>query len=49
MKIDDFPVGQQETLEAVVTTAMVDEFARLSGDDNPLHLDDGAAWRFGFL
>lgn len=40
--------GHTATLEHVFSQADVDEFARLSGDDNPVHLDPAAAARMGF-
>jgi 3-oxoacyl-[acyl-carrier protein] reductase len=41
-------VGQRETIEMAVSTQLIDSFAALSGDDNPLHMDDVAAKRYGF-
>jgi 3-hydroxybutyryl-CoA dehydratase len=38
-RFDQLTVGQQAAFEAVITTAMVDDFARISGDDSPLHMD----------
>ncbi|HEY2427850.1 MAG TPA: SDR family oxidoreductase [Acidimicrobiales bacterium] len=42
-----FRVGDRGTLDRAVTAADVDRFADLSGDDNPLHIDDVFARRFG--
>ena len=40
--------GETATWKHVVTAADVDGFAALSGDDNPLHVDDRFARRHGF-
>lgn len=44
----DLAVGARATLEHTFTVANVAEFARLSGDTNPIHLDAAAARRAGF-
>ena len=41
-------VGDTASVEHVFTQEDVAAFARLSGDDNPVHLDDDAARRMGF-
>jgi 3-oxoacyl-[acyl-carrier protein] reductase len=47
MRFEDFAVGQMASLERVVTAEDVSRFAELSGDDNPLHLDDEYASSLG--
>jgi 3-hydroxybutyryl-CoA dehydratase len=46
---DDLGLGQTATLTRIVTAADVAAFAALSGDVNPIHLDDAyaASTRFG--
>lgn len=39
----DIAVGEHAQFEAVITTELVDEFAKLSGDYNPLHTDEAYA------
>ena len=48
-RFDALTVGAQATMEHTVTDAMIRAFAQLSGDDNPVHLDDAFArtTRFG--
>ena len=41
-------VGDVERWTREITARDVDEFARLTGDDNPLHSDDAFARRLGF-
>ena len=41
--IEDLTVGMADEISNVVTDAMVEQFAAVSGDDNPLHLDDDYA------
>jgi len=38
--IEDLTVGMSEEVSNVVTEAMIEQFATVSGDDNPLHLDE---------
>jgi 3-hydroxybutyryl-CoA dehydratase len=40
--IDQLQVGQRATFTKLVTQADIDDFARVTGDDNPIHLDE--AW-----
>src|SRR6476620_946246 len=40
--------GDRATIERVFSAADVADFARLSGDDNPIHLDRSAARQAGF-
>lgn len=41
-------VGTAASFEADVSAELVDAFARLSGDTNPLHVDEGFARERGF-
>jgi 3-hydroxybutyryl-CoA dehydratase len=44
----DIRVGSRATLEHTFTLQQVSDFARLSGDTNPIHVDPEAARRAGF-
>jgi 3-hydroxybutyryl-CoA dehydratase len=46
--VADLAVGARATLEHTFSAAQVADFARLSGDTNPIHLDQEAARRAGF-
>jgi 3-hydroxybutyryl-CoA dehydratase len=41
--IDELQPGQSATYERTVTDADIREFAQVSGDDNPVHLDEDFA------
>jgi 3-hydroxybutyryl-CoA dehydratase len=41
--IEDLTVGMAEEVSNVVTEAMIEQFAAVSGDDNPIHLDEAYA------
>jgi acyl dehydratase len=36
----DIKLGQKKKFQITITESMVNEFARISGDYNPLHMDD---------
>ena len=42
-QFNDIKIGQTETFELVITESMLDDFARLSGDYNPLHMNENYA------
>jgi 3-hydroxybutyryl-CoA dehydratase len=44
----ELAVGRTERFEAVITEAAMHRFAELSGDDNPLHVDEAFARSRGF-
>ena len=41
--LDDIKVGQKEKFEVVITESLVNTFADISGDYNPLHVDENYA------
>lgn len=43
MKANELTVGQRATLTRQVTAEAIAEFAAVSGDTNPVHLDEGYA------
>jgi 3-hydroxybutyryl-CoA dehydratase len=45
---DDLKIGMRSQFDVVLTPAMMDSFAILSEDINPLHLDEQFARRAGF-
>ena len=45
---DDLTVGLKHSFDATFTSAMLDDFARISGDVNPLHGDPDYAIAAGF-
>lgn len=47
-KWDSLKVGDERSFEIVFTEHMIDDFAHLIGDNNPLHMDDGFARNRGF-
>lgn len=47
-KFEDLQVGEECRLTRTLTAADVDAFARVSGDVNPLHMEDGFARENGF-
>ena len=38
--LTDIQLGEKKQFKVTITASMVDEFARLSGDYNPLHMDE---------
>jgi 3-hydroxybutyryl-CoA dehydratase len=47
-KIEDFSEGQRFTLEKTISESDVNDFAGLSGDISPLHMDNEFAEKRGF-
>ena len=49
MIYDEFTVGQKYAVKKIITTEMVDAFAAITGDKNPVHVDGEFAktTRFG--
>lgn len=48
MKYNEIHVGQKEKLTHTITTADIDKFVQLTGDDNKLHVDAGFAEKTAF-
>jgi 3-oxoacyl-[acyl-carrier protein] reductase len=48
LRLADFTVGQTAEVSCLISEAMVDEFARLSGDSNPVHMSAETARALGF-
>ena len=47
-KLDDLQVGQKVEFTEVISESMVEEFAKLSGDYNPHHIDESYAKKTRF-
>jgi|SRR5579872_2127423 len=39
-EFDDIQLGQKKKFKIIITESMLDEFAKLSGDYNPLHMNE---------
>ena len=39
-KLEEIEIGQKKKFSIKVTESMVNEFAKISGDFNPLHMDE---------
>jgi 3-hydroxybutyryl-CoA dehydratase len=48
LTLDDITEGQEASFRTTIDRAAVEAFAALTGDINPLHVDDGFARRRGF-
>jgi 3-hydroxybutyryl-CoA dehydratase len=48
LSFEDIPIGHKHTKSRTITGADVDAFGHLSGDLNPLHMDDAFASRTPF-
>ncbi|MGB6231491.1 MAG: MaoC family dehydratase [Litorimonas sp.] len=46
--LEDLSVGMRDTTTATITAEMIDRFAEITGDRNPIHMDDEAARANGF-
>lgn len=44
----DLQVGQEEEFSRTVTAGMMEAFRKMSGDENPLHVNDAFACKQGF-
>ena len=36
----EIEIGMQKSFQVVISEGMLDDFAKLSGDDNPLHMNE---------
>jgi acyl dehydratase len=48
LTFDDVPIGRKHSIARTISAADVDAFGQLSGDLNPLHMDDDFARRTPF-
>ena len=46
--LEDLEVGMESRTTATITADMIDKFAAITGDYNPIHMDDAAAKANGF-
>ncbi|WP_298916580.1 MaoC family dehydratase [uncultured Algimonas sp.] len=46
--LDDLEIGMSASTTATITAEMIDTFAQITGDHNPIHVDDAAARAAGF-
>lgn len=46
--LEDLSVGMQSETTATITAEMIDTFADITGDHNPIHVDEAAAKAAGF-
>ena len=46
--LEDLQVGMREETQATITAEMIDQFAAITGDTNPIHVDSEAARAAGF-
>jgi len=46
--LEDLEVGMSASTTATITAEMIDTFADITGDHNPIHMDDDAARANGF-
>lgn len=46
--LEDLNVGMRAETRAVITADMIDTFADITGDHNPIHVDEAAAKAAGF-
>ena len=46
--LEDLEVGMTAKTQAVITKEMIDTFADITGDHNPIHIDEQAAKAAGF-
>ena len=38
--LDSIQIGQKKNFSQIITKSLIDDFAKISGDFNPLHMDD---------
>ncbi len=48
MRFEELEIGMSAELERTISGADIDDFARLTGDTNPVHVDEDAARRSRF-
>ena len=48
-RFDDIQIGQEHVSRRIIHAEDIDDFARLSGDDNDLHMDPEFARTFGYV
>jgi len=46
--LEDLQIGMRAETRAVITAEMIDTFANITGDHNPIHVDEDAAKEAGF-
>ena len=38
--LNSMKIGQKKNFSLIITKSLIDDFAKISGDYNPLHMDD---------
>ena len=46
--LDSIKIGQKQSFSQIITKSLIDDFAKLSGDYNPLHMDEKYASKTSF-
>lgn len=46
--LDSIKIGQKKIFSQIITKSLIDDFAKISGDYNPLHMNDEYAFNTSF-